>query len=342
MKDLIFDLCTLSGVSGSEYSVSGYCADYLKRYTDDVSVDYNNNVIAVLGNINADRTILLDAHLDRIGLIVTQITDDGFLKVAKIGGVDLRTCLDSAVIVHGKEDVKGVICCMPPHLSDGNEDKAPKPESLTIDLGLPAEKVKEFVSLGDTVSFYKQPKELINNRVTATALDNRAGVASLLKVAELLDGKDVSYKVIILLSCQEETYQTGAKTAPFGFDIDECVAVDVSFAAQPEISGMYSNIKLGKGPMLCISPIIDKPMYNRFKELCEQNDINYQVEVCAGRTGTNADCIAIIKSGVRTMLVSVPEKNMHTQAEIVSLDDVLDTAKVISEYIISGGVDYEL
>ena len=231
---------------------------------------------------------------------------------------------------------------MPPHLSDGNEDKAPKPENLTIDLGLPAEKVKEFVSLGDTVSFYKQPKELINNRVTATALDNRAGVASLLKVAELLDGKDVSYKVIILLSCQEETYQTGAKTAPFGFDIDECVAVDVSFAAQPEISGMYSNIKLGKGPMLCISPIIDKPMYNRFKELCEQNDINYQVEVCAGRTGTNADCIAIIKSGVRTMLVSVPEKNMHTQAEIVSLDDVLDTAKVISEYIISGGVDYEL
>ena len=85
-----------------------------------------------------------------------------------------------------------------------------------------------------------------------------------------------------------------------------------------------------------------KDEYNRFKELCEQNDINYQVEVCAGRTGTNADCIAIMKSGVRTMLVSVPEKNMHTQAEIVSLDDVLDTAKVISEYIISGGVDYEL
>ena len=239
MKDLIFDLCTLSGVSGSEYSVSGYCADYLKRYTDDVSVDYNNNVIAVLGNINADRTILLDAHLDRIGLIVTQITDDGFLKVAKIGGVDLRTCLDSAVIVHGKEDVKGVICCMPPHLSDGNEDKAPKPENLTIDLGLPAEKVKEFVSLGDTVSFYKQPKELINNRVTATALDNRAGVASLLKVAELLDGKDVSYKVIILLSCQEETLARVQCSVFLRLSTSLCITASRNFASR-----MISTIRL--------------------------------------------------------------------------------------------------
>ena len=337
MKKLIFDLCSLSGVSGSEGEVSRYCADYLRRYTDDVSVDYNNNVIAIFGGKNSGKTFLLDAHIDRIGLIVTDITDDGFLKVAKVGGVDLRACLDSEVVVHGREKLGGVICCMPPHLSDGNEDKAPKIDGLTIDLGLPAERVKELVSLGDLVSFVKEPAELLGDRVTATALDNRASVAALLKTAELISESEPQSRVIILLSCQEETFATGAKTVPFGFDIDECISVDVSFAAQPEISGQYSRIKLGKGPMLGISPVLDRKMFDKCRSLCEENGIEYQIEVIGGRTGTNADSIAVLKSGIRTMLVSIPEKYMHTQAETVSIGDIEATARLLAEYVKNGG-----
>ncbi|MCH5298301.1 MAG: M20/M25/M40 family metallo-hydrolase [Ruminococcus sp.] len=337
IKDLLFNLCRLSGVSGSEKSVSKFCEDYLAKYAE-VQTDYNNNVIATLGNKNAEKTILLDAHIDQIGFIVTEITDDGFLRVDKCGGVDLRTVLDAPVIVHGKEDISGVVCCMPPHLSDGNEDKAPEIDKVIIDLGLPADRVNEFVSVGDTITFYAEPKQLLGNRITAAALDNRAGVATLLKVCECISKKELNYKVVVLLSCQEETFATGAKTKAFYVEPDECISVDVSFAAQPGVSGQYSNIALGKGPMLCTSPNLNKPMFNKFKELCEQSGVSYQIEVCNGRTGTNADHIAVTKSGVKTAVVSIPERNMHTQAEIVDLSDINDAARLISDYIISGGV----
>ena len=337
IKNLLFELCRLSGVSGSENSVAKFCADYLAKYAE-VETDYNNNVIATLGNRNAEKTILLDAHIDQIGFIVTEITDDGFLRVDKCGGVDLRAALDAAVVVHGKEDISGVVCCMPPHLSDGNEDKAPEIDKVIIDLGLPTDKVKEIVNVGDIITFYAEPKELLNNRVTAAALDNRAGVATLLKVCEYISDKELSYKVVVLLSCQEETFATGAKTKTFSINPDECISVDVSFASQPGVSGQYSNIALGKGPMLCISPNLNKPIFNKLKELCEKSDTSYQIEVCNGRTGTNADHIAVTKSGVKTAVVSIPERNMHTQAEIVDLSDIADSARLISDYIISGGV----
>ena len=338
MKKLLFELCALSGASGSENDASAFCADYLKRFTDDVKNDFNNNVIAVLGDRNAEKTVLLDAHIDQIGFMVTEITDGGFLKVAKVGGVDLRTAPDAVVTVRGREDLRGVICCIPPHLSDGKEDKAVEAEKVSIDLGLPAEKVRELVRIGDSVSFYAEPKELMNNRVSAVALDDRAGVAALLKVAEMLSVSEPNVRVIILLSCQEENGATGAKTVPFDYEIDECISVDVSFAAQPELSGQYARIELGKGPMLGVSPVLDKDMYNSMKEICVAEKIPYQIEVMGGRTGTNADSIAITKSGVRSALVSIPQRNMHTQAEIVSVEDVENTARLICSYILGGAV----
>lgn len=336
MEKLLFDLCSLGGVSGNEASASEYCAEYLRRYTDDVKIDSFNNVIAVIGNNNADKTILLDAHIDRIGFVVSEIDDNGFIKLEKCGGVDVRTALDSPVVVHGKEDYFGVICCMPPHLSDGNEDKAVSPDKLWVDVGLSADKVMQNVSFGDSVSFFAKPKMLLNNRITASALDNRAGVAAILKAAELISKLEINSRVIILLSSQEETFAAGAKTAPFNYDIDECISVDVSFASQPGIDDQYRNISLGKGPMLCISPILNRDLYETLKSLCEDNSIDYQTEICAGNTGTNSDHIALTKSGVRTALVSIPEKNMHSQAEIVEISDVEETARLISLYVKGG------
>lgn len=345
IKNTLFDLCSLSGVSGDEKEVSEYCAEYLRKYAEgDVKIDEFNNVTAVFGNKNAEKTILLDAHLDRIGFIVTDIDDNGFLSVDKVGGVDLRTALDASVTVHGKENLNGVVCCMPPHLCDGSEDKAAEIADIHIDLGLPAKKVKEFVSLGDSVSFNSKPKEMINNRVTAAALDNRAGVCALLRTASIISSKNnelkesLPFKVVILLSCQEETFAVGAKTSPFNYDIDECVCVDVSFASQQGVDSPYSDIKLGKGPMLCISPNLNRDMYNNIKEIADKENIPYQLEVCNGKTGTNADHIVVSKSGVKSALISIPEKNMHTQCEMIDIKDVEYTARLISSYIIKGGL----
>ena len=338
MRDLIFDLCSVSGVSGGENSASEYCKDYLNKFTDDVKVDFNNNVTAVLGDKNAGYTFLLDAHLDRIGFIVSDIDDNGFLRVDTVGGIDVRTLLDAPVTVYGKKALNGVVCCMPPHLSDGNEDKAVSADKIWIDLGLPADKVKELVSIGDKASFNIKPKMLLNNRITASALDNRAGVAAVLKAAEVISENNVNSRVIVLLSAQEETYAVGAKTVPFNYDIDECVCVDMSFAGQPGVDSPYSEIELGKGPMLSISPNLNREMFNTMKSAAEEENINYQLEVCNGKTGTNADHITLSKNGVKCALVSIPEKNMHTQAEIADLDDIEKTAELISSYVIKGGI----
>lgn len=338
MEELIFDLLEHKGISGDEGGIARYCENRLKNFSDNVKIDFNNNVVAVLGDENADYTFLLDAHIDRIGFIVTEIDDSGFIKVDKVGGVDLRTILDAPVTVHAKEDLNGIVCCMPPHLSDGNEDKAVSIDNVWIDVGLPAEKVREAVSLGDSVTIFSKPKELINNRIYSAGLDNMAGVCSLLKVAEKLSREKINSRVIVLLSCQEETFTTGAKTVPFNYEIDECICVDVSFASQPDINDQYSRIKLGEGPILCVSPNLNKDIFNKLKATANKLNQNCQFEICNGRTGTNADHIAVNKSGIKTAVISIPEKNMHTQAEIIDMSDIDKTAELISEYILCGGV----
>lgn len=332
MKDLIFKLCKCSGVSGNEEKISDCCKDIISKYTT-AEKDYNNNIIAVFGNEKADKTILLDAHLDQIGLIVTDIDENGFIKADKCGGIDLRTLPDSPVIVHGRQDLKGVVCCMPPHLSDGKEDLAITIDKVWIDLGLPCEKVRELVSVGNVISLYSEPKTLLNNRVCSPALDNRAGVAVLLKVCEIISNKELNCKVVVLLSCQEETFGTGAKTKSFKVDADECICVDVSFANQSGVKDQYSNIELGNGPMICVSPNLNRNMVNKLKSIAENKNIPYQIEVCNGRTGTNADHITVSKNGIKTAVLSVPLRNMHTQGEIADIDDIENTAYLISQYI---------
>ncbi len=340
LKKILFDLCALSGVSGDEREVAECCADFLSQYAEgEVSIDDFNNVTAFFGDENADTTVLLDAHIDRIGFIVTGIDDKGFISVDKVGGVDLRTALDAPVIVHGKENLNGIICCMPPHLSDGNEDKAPEIDGIHIDLGLPCDKVKELVSVGDRISFYSKPAEFMNNRVSAAALDNRAGVCALLRTASIIGSRNnqhkapLPFRVVILLSCQEETYATGAKIQSFKNEPDEAICVDVSFANQPGVDDQYSSIELGKGPMLCIAPNLNRNMYDAIVSVADNLEYEYQIEVTGGRTGTNADSIAVTKSGVKTAVISIPQRNMHTQAEIVDLYDIDETGKLIAAYL---------
>lgn len=340
MFDILRKLCLSGGVSGDEDEICSAAYNLLFPYAD-VKINNFGNVFAVFGNKEAEKTILLDAHIDRIGFIVTDITSKGFLKVDKCGGIDYRTVQGCGVKIHGREELKGVVCCLPPHLSDGKEDTAISADKVYIDTGLNSERVKELVSIGDTVSFIEEPAMLLNNKITAPALDNRAGVAAVIKTARLLKGRDCPFKVAALLSSQEETYQLGAKTGAYKIDADESIVIDVSFASQPGINDQYSNIELSKGPMLCVSPVLSRNMYNRLKFISEEINIPYQNEVCSGLTGTNADSIAVSKSGVKTALVSIPEKNMHTQAEIVDIQDIENTAKLITEYIVRGGVSFE-
>ena len=336
MKQLLFDLCRIGGVSGSEEPIAAFCSEKLSAFAD-TSIDKNGNVIAVLGNKNSDKTILLDAHLDRIGFMVTSINEKGFVKVASCGGIDVRVLADTVVVSSGENPIKGVVCCMPPHLSDGGEDKADTIDKVWIDFGLPYEKVIEKIKIGDVLTFYGEPKELLNNRITAPALDDRCGVAALIRCAELINKREISYKVVILLSVQEETYGTGAKTGAYQINADEAIAVDVSFASQPDVSGQYAGIELSKGPVICISPILSKKMIKKLVQIAEEKNIPFQYEPISSATGTNADHISVTGSGVSSAVVSIPQRYMHTPIEVIDISDVENTATLLAEYIISGG-----
>ena len=335
LKEVLFALCAAHGVSGSEDSAFAAARRFLEPFAESIYYDANGNLYYTAGNQQAEKTLLLDAHLDRIGLIVTDINDKGFVKVDKCGGIDIRTLQNT--VFETANGVKGTVCCLPPHLSDGSEDKASPISKTWLDFGMNAGEVKQHLKIGDVLTYAAKPAMLLCGKITAPALDNRCGVAALIRTAELIYGKECQYKVVILLSSQEETYGTGAATGAFRINADEAIVVDVSFANQPDVSGQYAGISLQKGPMVGIAPVLNRQMGNKLIALAKEQKIPYQLEPIAGRTGTNADRIALTKAGVRTAMVSIPERYMHTQAEVIHPDDVENTARLIAEYILCGG-----
>ena len=333
IQELIFNLCTARGVSGDENAVSSVAERYLAAFAE-TSVDCNGNVIAVCGNPSAEKTILLDAHLDQIGLIVTDINENGFVKVAACGGIDVRTLQNE--VFETKDGARGTVCCLPPHLSDGSESKAEPMSKVWLDFGMSREELQEHLETGDTLTFSEKPAMLLNGRISSPALDNRSSVAAMIAAGELVkDAQD--YKVVILLSVQEETYGTGAATGAFSQEPDEAIVVDVSFASQPDVSGQYAGIELGKGPMIGIAPILNRDMTDTLAKLAQSLKMPFQYEPLPGSTGTNADKITVSRCGVKTALISIPERYMHTQSEVLDPADVENTARLIAAYILRGG-----
>lgn len=331
MEKVLTALCNSYNVSGNELEDFEIIKSFLPENAD-VETDCNGNIIATIGNKNSNDIIMLDAHNDRIGFVVTYIDDKGFLKIANCGGIDRRVILGSIVTVMGSKKLKGIICCLPPHLSDGGEDKAPSADSIYVDVGLSKEDVEKYVTVGDKVAVVSKPRKLLNNNFTASGIDNKAGVAALIKTANILANENIKSCVKILFSSQEETGFLGSRTGAFSISPSCAIVVDVTFATQAEVDKTNGGT-LNENVMIGLSPILDKEMYNDFKRIAERENIKYEIEVMSSTTGTNADAITISKGGIKTALISIPERNMHTQAEIVDIKSIENTAKLIAEYI---------
>ena len=336
LKDMIFELSEANGTPGAESDISYIIEKYVSAFAE-VKKDKFGNVTADMPA--GDKTILLDAHMDRIGMIVTGIEDGGFLRVAKCGGTDARVLAAQDVTVWGKEPIYGIVTSTPPHLSPPEDAKKAKDfDSILIDTGMTKEEAEKFISKGDRITVRCPHGELQNGRIFGAALDDRAGCAVIIRAAELIANAADRPSVKLLFSGQEETGGDGAITGSFNLDADECIAVDVSFADAPDMPSEKCG-KLGKGPMIGIAPVLDYRISQKLKATAEAKKIPYQLEIMGDSTGTNADDIAISKGGIRTGLVSVPQRNMHTGVEIISLEDVENSAKLIAEYILGGGLD---
>ncbi len=322
-----------AGVSGNCHTMTK-AKELLREYAE-VRTDALGSIIGTVGE--GKTHIMLDAHLDRIGLIVTAIDESGFLRVDKCGGCDVRVLAAAEVTVWGKEPIFGVITSTPPHLAKAEDaSKAPSFDNIYVDTGLSYEKISRIVSVGDRITIDSPVRSLIGNRITGAALDDRIGMVALIRVLDIIKEKQPAVKVSVLFSVQEETTEAGGKTGAFGISPDEAIVVDVSFSTAPGVSEQEAG-KLGEGGMICISPSLSHKMSQELIALANKNGIKYQTEICSSQTGTNADVISVSKEGIKTGLVSIPLRNMHTQAELADLDDVEAVAQIIAAYIIKKG-----
>ncbi|MGN0607468.1 MAG: M42 family metallopeptidase [Oscillospiraceae bacterium] len=333
LKDILISLADVRGVSGDEHNACELALGYLKEFTDNAYIK-NNCVIGHIGERSENKPhVLIDAHIDQIGMICSYITDDGFIKVGNLGGLDRRILAAQQVVIHGRKDIKGIISSVPPHLSD-DEKKVPEMSDIIIDTGYSKKQLEEIVSQGDTISFDTKCRELLNNRISGHSLDDRCGVASILYMLELLKDEfdKLGCSMTILFSSQEELGERGAATAVYEINPDIAIAVDVSFAVTADESEEKCGF-MGKGCMIGIAPVLDRQLSDTFINIAKEKNIPYQIEIMNGETGTNADRFSISRCGVRAVTCSIPLKYMHTPAEEIEISDVENTALLMAEYI---------
>lgn len=334
--NLLGQLTEVSGVSGRECGIADKVQELLKPYCDSVE-QRQGNVLGTLGERRPGKPhVLLDAHMDQVGFLVTAITEDGFLRVGNVGGLDLRLMPAQRVLIHGKEEIPGVICCIPPHLQ-GSEEHVLSVAEIAIDTGYSKAALEGIVSPGDAVSFAMPFAVLENDHVSGRSLDDRCGVAAILYALSLVQGEALPCSCSVLFSTQEETGERGAMIGAYTIDPDIALAVDVTFALghgdDPTKCG-----KMGSGPMIGISPSLSRDVTNALIAAAEAEQIPWQPEVMSGMTGTNADRFSVTRGGVCAGTVSIPLRYMHTPSEVIALSDVKQTGELLAAYLRRCGV----
>lgn len=327
-------LISVSGLSAYEGPVANLIRETWKPLADEVSISRLGSLHGLKkGRAKSPRpSIMIATHMDAIGLIVTQVVD-GFIHIDAIGGIDPRILPGTPVIVHGKQDLPGVVV-MPPMktLSEDKRDGAIGLPHLLVDVGLLPSKVASLVQVGDLVSFDTPPLDLAGETVSGHSLDNRASVAALTVCLQELQGKSHDWDVWAVATSQEEETLGGSATSAFDLHPDLAIVVDVTFGKGPGANG-WETFPLGKGPTLGWGANLHPFLYKKFKELADQLEIPVATELVPLHSGTDAYSVQVAREGIPTMLLEIPMRYMHTPVEIIAIKDVQRVGRLLSEFI---------
>lgn len=332
-RETLEQLCALPGPSGFERPVASAVAELLRPYLDEVRMDRMGSVVGVrrCGRPGAPR-LMLDAHLDEIGLIVTG-HEKGFLRFAQLGGVDPRMLPDREVLVLSQPPMPGVVACLPPHIQSGEDmDKAQTIRELTIDVGLPQEEAQRRVPIGTPIVYRTGCQSIGEKLLCGKALDDRSCFAVLLDTVQRLCHEELDVDLYVVGSVQEETHSTGAITAAFDIVPQMCVAVDVTHGDSPDGS-KDKTFPLGGGPVIGVGPNCTRWMSQRMERIAKDLELNHQTEVMSGHSGTNAWPLQVSGEGVATAVLSVPLRYMHTPVEAVHVEDLENTARLLAAFV---------
>lgn len=333
VKKTLEKLAGEKGPSGFEEPVAKTAQALLASYVDETYFDRLGSLIGVrrCGKEGAPK-VLLDAHLDEIGLMVTGI-EEGFLRFTEIGGVDPRMLPDREVTVLCAEPLLGVIACLPPHVQTAKDyDKAMEPEELYIDVGLSQEEAEGKIPVGTPITYRCGCFPLGEDRICGKSMDDRACFAALLRCAELLKDETLDVDLYIMGSSREEVNGAGAECAAFAIAPDVCVAVDVTHGDSPDAPKEKTCV-LGGGPVVGLGPNCVRRLSEALREAAKAHDIPVQLEVMTGHTGTNAWGVQVRREGIATAVLSVPLRYMHTPVEVLELGDVENTARLLAAFV---------
>lgn len=315
-------------VAGHEIRGKELIYSLAEGYFDSVECDSLGSFLLVkkCGKENAPR-VLIDAHFDTVGMMVTDIKKGGFLKVVNVGGLDTRVLPATEVTVYGKKEIYGLVASTPPHLSRGGAD-VPKIDELMIDTGISdKEELERIVSIGDAVGYRTVITKIEGNTILSPSLDDKACVCAALEAVYTLNPEEMECDLYISVSAQEETGRNGGAILSFGVRPDIAIIVDVNFSRDHKDD--CESLEMGKGAGIDISAMTDRRLTKNILAMLKREGIAHQTVCEPDHTGTNNEGILISKEGVRTAVISVPLRSMHTPCEAVCLDDIASLANIL-------------
>jgi endoglucanase len=333
-KKLLEALCSVMAVSGFEETGHGAIKEILAPYFDEILPAGVAGLACIsrCGKENAP-LLLIDAHMDEIGMIVTDIKDDGLLTVGSLGGIDRRTLTAGEFVLYAKEELAALAVKTPACMRSGNA--LPSMNDLLLFTGKTKDELLELgVKVGTPIGYKKEFFSLNEDLFFAPSLDDRAAAVAAVIAVEELKGKERGCDICLLFSSQEESFGAGFKTGAFAMKPDEILVVDVDLGNTPE-TDKNKTVEVGNGPSVAISVQTDRALTKRLFAVAKEREIPCQPALNVRSTGTNASAAPFFMDGVPCAAIGIPLKYMHTPKEALSLKDLQNTGKLIAAYAMS-------
>ncbi len=334
MLNLIKELCLLNGVSSGEDTVRDFIRTKVEPYADSVRIDVMGNLIVFKrGEKSTGNRLMVTAHMDEVGFIVNDVTDDGYLKFAAVGSVDRRVAIGKKVTI-GENGVAGVVGLKAYHLVSAEEEKIiPKLDDMYIDIGAKDRNAAEqLVSLGDLVAFDSDAVEFGDGMLKAKALDDRVGCAIMMRLIQ----EDLPMDCTFVFSAQEEVGTRGAFGAAFSVMPEIALVLECTTAADLPGTPAHKRVTSpGQGPVLSFmdsGTVYDRELFELLRNLAQQYEIPWQTkDYISG--GNDAAAIQRTRAGVRVAVISAPVRYLHTPSGVACISDITHMRTLARKFI---------
>jgi endoglucanase len=339
-KDFLHKLLLTPSPTGYEQPVQRIVRERMKRYADSIETDLHGNVIVAI-NPKATRKVMLAGHCDQIGLMVLHITSDGFIYVSALGGIDVGVLHGARVTIYGdKGPVEGIIGRKPIHAQSGEEREKTRNdiEKVWVDIGAKDKKDAERrVGIGNVATFHLGILEMGNGLISAPGLDDKVGLFVAMEVLRICATKRLNVGLYAVSTVQEEVGLRGATTSAYGINPEVGIAIDVTHASDNpgNENSKATPCKLGAGPTICAGPNINPVVEKMLRESAKKTKSAFQIAPSTRPLGNDANTIQVARGGVAAASIGIPNRYMHTQAEVCSYRDLELAIKILVQFVTS-------